>query len=788
MRLYHFFNHKSHLNIVHCKTAMLPLLSILLFFSASVKTYAIGITYFESWSAESTNLQWKDLSDGSGSSTTKISFIANEGDVFSFSYNVNLDSYASNDPWYDFFAISSDAEPYSNPIFKQTKTGNGSFSYVFTSSGFVNLTLKYFKGRATKYTGFAHIYDIKLTRAYCDESGNVYSLFPDYNASVYKIINFEDGDRIKETLENGTYIVSEINSKAFENQRDIHSLTIPHTIKKIKANAFEGCVNLEKVSFAPSVDTLRIESSSPLFQDSQLKTIDIKRPIEYKISPFANNSFVEKINISSCKTVGPSLCDGCTNLSVVNIEGVSKINTSAFSGCSRLSNFNDLTLQLDTIEGYAFYGCGNLGKITLGENISYIGTNAFKDCASLIIYTEAKEPLYQIERYIDAFKDLKDKTLYVLEENLPYYKTSKEWNQFGKIYSIDGDNYDPVIPTLYYNDNSNYDFEVDGIYYAVESLEQLTCKVVPSKYSGKISIPSHVDYKNRRFTVTAISSGAFINCGELISIQLPKTISYIYPGAFSGCSGLKNVHIEDGVTAIGNSAFYGCKSLSEIAIPSTLVSIGEHAFENCTSLKEIDIPNSVKIMGESAFAGCTSLVNIKLSEHLEAIPAMCFYKCPLKNVRIPLGVYIIKSSAFSSCSIESLTISSSVMIVDEFAFQYCSALKELILEDGKFTIGMRCNSQGGHHGAFWDSKLTSVYLGRNCKNEGNNINYYDTKVFWDPFNVVHTFPDRVPITKLVIGDNVTTYICETTRTEELVIGKNLQIGNSFMHSEKLRKI
>lgn len=59
-----------------------------------------------------------------------------------------------------------------------------------------------------------------------------------------------------------------------------------------------------------------------------------------------------------------------------------------------------------------------------------------------------------------------------------------------------------------------YDFEVDGIYYEVISVPDLTCEVVcgDTKYSGDIVIPSDVVYNGRTFTVTEIKGG--YNVGE----------------------------------------------------------------------------------------------------------------------------------------------------------------------------------------------------------------------------------------------------------------------------------
>lgn len=54
-------------------------------------------------------------------------------------------------------------------------------------------------------------------------------------------------------------------------------------------------------------------------------------------------------------------------------------------------------------------------------------------------------------------------------------------------------------------------FSVDGIYYEVVSLSELTCEVVSGneKYTGDIVIPETVTYEGRTFTVISIGRSAF---------------------------------------------------------------------------------------------------------------------------------------------------------------------------------------------------------------------------------------------------------------------------------------
>lgn len=83
---------------------------------------------------------------------------------------------------------------------------------------------------------------------------------------------------------------------------------------------------------------------------------------------------------------------------------------------------------------------------------------------------------------------------------------------------------------------SAYDFEVDGFYYNVVSLSDLTCKVVSddAEYTGDITIPSTVTYKGRTFTVISIGT-AFKRNVNITSVVIPNSVTSIGESAFYEC-------------------------------------------------------------------------------------------------------------------------------------------------------------------------------------------------------------------------------------------------------------
>ena len=105
--------------------------------------------------------------------------------------------------------------------------------------------------------------------------------------------------------------------------------------------------------------------------------------------------------------------------------------------------------------------------------------------------------------------------------------------------------------------------------------------------------------------VTWIGFGAFSSVENLVSIELPASVSELCGGCFGGCSRLETVTLPEGITYLGAYMFRDCSSLKSIEIPKGVKNIGEQAFFGCTSLKVIDIPANVTFIGSLSFMNCS---------------------------------------------------------------------------------------------------------------------------------------------------------------------------------------
>lgn len=164
-----------------------------------------------------------------------------------------------------------------------------------------------------------------------------------------------------------------------------------------------------------------------------------------------------------------------------------------------------------------------------------------------------------------------------------------------------------------------------SIHYVTTNANEVS--VASGNYSGRVVIPSSVDYEGTTYAVTGIQMLAFSSKPALTSVVIPAS-----------------------VYEIGEQAFLGCESLNEVMIHANLSYIPSMCFSNCAALKSISLPSSVKMIQSSAFSNC-GLTEVYLSPFLESIGQRAFHGCSsLRSITLPGFVNSIGDFAFSNCT------------------------------------------------------------------------------------------------------------------------------------------
>ena len=396
--------------------------------------------------------------------------------------------------------------------------------------------------------------------------------------------------------------VKSIGDSAFRWCKNLTSVNIPDGVTSIGDSAFEYCFGLTSINIPDSVTSI---GGSAFYNCSNLTSINIPNGV----TSISNSAFeycyeLTSINIpDSVTSIGESAFSDCSSLTSINIpEGVTSIGESAFSGCSNLTSIN-IPDSVTSIGSFAFYRTSKLSDVLYSGskeqwNSIIIGDYNFSDAAihynAEYIKTVAPDctnkgyDLYSCSECEDGAKvnliDALGHDLYVVEVHNPTCgdRGYTEYSCRNCGYSCTDNFVEATGNHEFVNgvctvcgDNTNFSYTIT---------DEGTVEITGYNGSSKeIEIPSKI----KGYKVTNIGVGAFYNCSNLTSINIPDGITSIGYAAFQNCSRLTSVNIPDGVTGIGDYAFQKCSSLTSINIPDSVTRIGYCAFYRTTKLSDV---------------------------------------------------------------------------------------------------------------------------------------------------------------------------------------------------------
>ncbi|MCM1160418.1 MAG: leucine-rich repeat domain-containing protein [Roseburia sp.] len=379
----------------------------------------------------------------------------------------------------------------------------------------------------------------------------------------------------------------------------------------------------------------------------------------------------------------------CAYLEYVEIpEGITSIPIGAFFGCSRLKKVR-LPESLEEIGDYGFYQCRNLEQIVLPKALKKIGKQAFSGCTHLEYVVGGEE----CQKGEGAFE--KCFSLIKKPEAIAEYK-------------------------------DKFTYEVD----------RGQGKVKITKYIGNdtnVTIPEWIE----KYPVKKLGDGAFANCHQLVSVNLPNSLEILGEDLFSGCSALKEVnmpevfgtkeipnckgfenieaysicakendtvdfqdltvsiaygkkdkfvfrHRESGEIAFKNAAFTDpcvgtVKEGRVLVYRGRSISLPKGMFKGCKSLQQLTFSSYVAAIGEEVFSGCESLEKVVLPNGLKSLPARSFEGCiKLTGIQGAEELESIGESAFCGCrAFDYAGLPVTIREIGSNAFSGCHAIRFL---------------------------------------------------------------------------------------------------------------
>ena len=500
--------------------------------------------------------------------------------------------------------------------------------------------------------------------AFAAEGDYTYSVLSDGTAKITKYNGTESNVTVPAEL--GGKTVSEIGEKAFQDNDEIESVTIPDGIKTIGTSAFADCDMLEGIEFSSTVETIGKEA----FRNCRgLQTVDIPstvKKIEEKAfsacpilgtitlheglekmgSRFIAGTVVSEIYIPTTVTNSNESFAETELLETVNFgEGITEIPRDMFEENNSLRTLtipdtvtkigDDAFCQMKSLESIEFpdnvkelgayicYQDSKLTKVTFGSGLTAIPSNAFEQCT-----------------------DLKEVTIHANISSVGNF-AFKDCSRLGKVTFNEG------LTSL-----GSYSFERTAV--------------------NDITLPASL----------RTGGYSFKSCASLKSIKFADGTTKLIEGLLQE-SAVESLTIPEGVTEIPTYFCNGCKKLTTISLPSTLRTIGIDAFSYCSSLDNVEIPKSVKTIKGRAFVSTTSLKNFTLQEGIQTMENSIFEYSALTSIYIPKTLSTT-DAPFMNSNITDVKFNESLATFTDKLFYGAHKLTDITIPDTIIKLGNSC--------------------------------------------------------------------------------------------------
>ena len=410
-----------------------------------------------------------------------------------------------------------------------------------------------------------------------------------------------------------------------------------------------------------------------------------------------DNTKLSSVDLSDSylKSIGNNAFRNCTAVTTLTVgSNVTNVGTNAFAYMTGLKtvNWNMTACPHFTESTRPFYGSNNISTATFGSNVTRIPAYLFYNANLASVSTSASIigdfAFYQNASLSsvtlgEGVQQIGKMAFYgavgVNRLTVPSTVTSMGMSAFG---------YWSSLKWVTWNAKSCADFTSTSAPFSDMK------SVVSMSFGGVTRIPAYLCY----------------NLNKITSVTIPSSVTSIGDKAFSGCTGLTTVgwyaancgdftlttapfYNLSGITSFtfGNTVTripaylcYYLKGITAITIPAAVTSIGNYAFSDCSNVKTINW-NATACGNFSdtykPFSGLTNVTTFKIGTNVTKIPAyLCGGLSGVTSITIPNSVTTINDYAFMSTGLTSVSIPSAVTTMGARPFFSCSNLKTVYWE------------------------------------------------------------------------------------------------------------
>ncbi|WP_278855797.1 leucine-rich repeat domain-containing protein [Leyella stercorea] len=218
-----------------------------------------------------------------------------------------------------------------------------------------------------------------------------------------------------------------IGQAAFFDNQYLQSATLNNNMETIVRSLFNNCKKLAVVHGGKNVKNIFYRA---FWGCDSLRSIKDVVPVTIDREAFYNCKKLDSINFSRIKSIGYESFYQCYGLKEADLTTLTSIDRS-FAGCTGIKKVtlgNDIT----TIKSDAFYNCHALEEVILGSSINSLESNCFysdKNALKRVYITAPAPPAVGTS----PFYSPTSVTLYVPEYAMVSYKLDDYWSKFTKV-------------------------------------------------------------------------------------------------------------------------------------------------------------------------------------------------------------------------------------------------------------------------------------------------------------------------------------------------------------------
>ncbi len=381
---------------------------------------------------------------------------------------------------------------------------------------------------------------------------------------VFRAGQYTNADRVYElVIPEG---VEELEDYAFAELGTLNKITLPSTLTRIGAHAFENCVGLNEVV----------------------------------------------IGAKAMAEIGEAAFSGCVELKSITIpDGITEIGNSAFKQCRKLETVKMPKNGVTRIGDRAFYGCAALKALALCPETESIGKEAFMNCGvPALTLPDSVASVGRRAFYASGLTSLKfpagmeeiPESLCAYSAKLATVTLPKQVRRIGReafykcpVSSLALPEGLESIGERAFAFDSAYALQQYGVNKYVSKLRNLklpaSLKVIEKEAFLANDALSSVSFA-KGCGLEEIGESAFAYCLRLGSLEIPNSVRTVGDSAFNRCVTLRNVTVGAGVETLGKGVFEHCVKMTRLAFTASPKEIGKDLVKNHGSRLTVICPGT----------------------------------------------------------------------------------------------------------------------------------------------------------------------------------------------------